>query len=341
MTFLKAGARIALSATILATLLNDASASGTATRSPVTAIGGDQTQSVADGSVIDFNAQRASVTSATTGLETVTSIKVDTTNGSIRGYAAYDLGQDVVYQTLNDVEGSSATGILSVDTTLVSSSGASTSNPVNVTIEMDIHGEFITNAGSPTLLLNGGLVATAFDSALPLNGSIYQSNLSFISSVVSANPSVDTVFESVVSPLGGGGSQNYTGGSVTITSSDPGNLLAKLRLRFPVQIGDSLALSAIVAGIVGAEPDPLNDSDVVNDISVLASAGIVDFSNTANFRIILPEGYSLTGSDPLLNNIVFYTPVPLPSALLFMVSGGLFLIGIQNNKRSLRRVKSV
>lgn len=104
------------------------------------------------------------------------------------------------------------------------------------------------------------------------------------------------------------------------------NLNAVLSVTFPLKIGDSFLLTALVHGIVNPEPDAQNnDADVINDIAMLSSAGAVNFANTANLRILLPEGYSLGGDAPLLTNIVLTTPVPLPSAFWLMAGGiGMF-----------------
>ncbi|MBU2571140.1 MAG: hypothetical protein KJ725_14155 [Gammaproteobacteria bacterium] len=311
-------------------------AAGSATRSPVTPQGGDETVSVEDGVVIDFNPTRNSVFSAATALNTVTSVQVDTMRGEIYGYAEYALDQDFVYPTLNDVEGAGATGILTLDTFLVEPVNPISPTTVDITVELDVHGSFVINNGSPTLLLFSDLAATTFNPVLPLAGSIFQSNLSFISSVLQdvSNP-VETIFGSSVSPLGGGQREDYQGSSANILADELNNLSAVLRLTFPLEIGDSLLISAVVAGSAGPEPDAENnDADVTTDISVLSSAGAVDFSNTAKLRIFLPEGYSFGGDDPLLNNIVFTAPIPLPAAFWLMASCVVMLFPFSRKRAS-------
>lgn len=296
---------------------------GNATRTPVTPQGGDQTVSVQDGSIIDFNPNRNLVVSAATGATSITSVKVDTTNGDIHGYAEFALDQDFVYPTLNEFEGATATGMLSLNTFLVGPANPNLPITVDITVELDVHGAFVVNKGTPTLLLVSDLAATTFNPVLPSSGSIYQSNLDFISSIAQAgNSPVETLFGSAVSPLGGGESKDYAGASANILTAELNNLNAVLSVTFPLKIGDSFLLTALVSGSVTPEPDAQNnDADVTTDIAVLSSAGAVDFSNTANLRIFLPEGYSLGGDDPLLSNIVSTTPVPLPAAFGFMVSG--------------------
>ncbi|AEF98612.1 VPLPA-CTERM sorting domain-containing protein [Methylomonas methanica] len=313
---------------------SDVFAAGSATRSPVTPQGGDETASVEDGVVIEFNPNRDGVVSASTGLNTVTSVKVDTSHGDIHGYAEYALGQDFVYPTLNDVEAAAATGVLTLNTFLVGPANPNLPTTVDITVQLDVHGSFTIDNGAPTLLLISDLAATTFNPVLPLTGSIYQSNLNFISSALQdANNPVESIFGSSVSPLGGGESKDYAGASANILAAELNNLDAVLNLTFPVTIGDTIVFSAVVSGSASPEPDAQNnDTDVTTDIAVLSSAGAVDFSNTANLRVFLPEGYSLGGDDPLLNNIVSTTPVPLPAAV-WLMAGGIALIFPVRRKR--------
>ncbi|VAX05740.1 hypothetical protein MNBD_GAMMA25-567 [hydrothermal vent metagenome] len=315
----------------------NAHAAGTATRSPINAVGDTDVVSVTNGSLIDLNPGRASV-STNSGYDSVTSIRVDTSAGVIRGYAEYDLNQNRTYSTIDEAGGSTASGILSLDTFLVGPTSDPTApSTVDVTIEMEFDGSFSANNGAPSLVLIGDLNATTISSFLPLEGNIYQSLLTFTSTELNspADP-VTTTFAGVESALGGTGSSDYAGASADILGSSMSDLNAILRLTFPLALGDSFILSGVVVGIAGPAPDPA-DTDLSDGISILAAAGIVDFSNTARMRIFLPEGYSLGGGDPLLDNIVNPTTVPVPAALWLMISGLVSLLSVKavGRKRSL------
>ncbi len=315
----------------------NAHAAGTATRSPINVVGDTDVVSVTDGSIIDLNPGRVSV-STNSGYNSTTSIRVDSNAGVIRGYAEYDLGQNRTYATVEEVGGSTAFGILSLDTFLVGSSNdPAAADTVDVTIEMAFDGSFTANNGAPSLLLIGDLNATTLSTGLPVSGNIYQSLLSFTSTELNspADP-VTTTFSGVQSSLFGGASIDYAGASAEVLGSSMNDLNAILRLTFPLALGDSFILNGIVTGIAGPAPDPA-DVDFTDGISVLASAGIVDFSNTARMRIFLPDGYSLGGGDPLLDNIVNPTTVPVPAALWLMLSGLISLLSIKTvgRKRSI------
>lgn len=120
--------------------------------------------------------------------------------------------------------------------------------------------------GTPTLLPISGLAATTFNPVLLLTGSIYQSNLDFISSIArNSNSPVETLFGSAVSLLGGGESNDYAGASAKILAAELDNLHAVLSLTFPLKIGDSFPLTALVSGCVTPELDARN-----NDVDAAA-----------------------------------------------------------------------
>ncbi len=302
-------------------------ASGSATRSPINAVGETDVVSVTDGSVIDLNPGRASI-STNSGYDSITSIRVDSSAGVIRGYAEYNLGQDRTYSNIDEVGGSSVAGILSANTFLQGSDNA-LPGAIDVTVEMEFDGSFTAINGAPTLSLIGDLSATTIGSYSPLEGNIYQSVLIFTSTALnSPTDSVTTTFSGVESALGGGATTDYSGASADITASTMNDLNAILRLTFPLALGDAFMLNGMVTGIAGPEPDPA-DVDLTNGVSVLASAGIVDFSNTARMRIFLPDGYSLGGGDPLFDNIVNPTVVPIPASIWLMISGLFSLLSIK------------
>jgi len=306
----------------------NAHAFGNATRAPINPAGDAQVSTVNDGSIINLNPDR-DVVSTNAGYDSVTSIRVDTTTGVIKGYAEYDLNQDQTYQTIEEAGGSAAQGVLTLDTFLVGPADPNAPDTVDVTVEMAIHGSFTINNGTPTLGLFGDLSATTFNPFLPLGGTNYQSLLGFSSTALNTpSDPVTTVFTGVESPLFGGSSMDYAGATADILGLTTDNLDAILRLTFPLALGDSFLLNGFVNGTAGPSPDPA-DLDITDGVSILAAAGIVDFSNTVQLRVLLPEGYSLGGDDPLLNNIVYASAVPVPASIWLMLSGLLTLTGIK------------
>ncbi len=310
----------------LIALSQNAYSFGEASRSPATPAGGDETDSVEDGSVIDFNPLRVPVMTDA-GYNSVTSILVDTTTGVVQGYAEYSLASDQTYADIDAAGGSGVGAIFSLDTFLVGP-GTGGSDTVDVTVEMAFDGEFIITDGSPTLFLGADLTATTLNFATTIpTGMIYQSVLTFSSPAI-ADPGapVDTIFgSSVSSVLGGGGSMEFDGASAEVISATLENLDAILRLTFPLTIGDSFSLAGVMIGGAGPSPD-ITDTDMTDGFDVLAAAGAVDFSNSASLSIILPAGYSFSGEDPLLSSIVSSAPVPIPAALWLFVSGLMVLV---------------
>ncbi|MGE0388074.1 MAG: hypothetical protein AB7Q97_25395 [Gammaproteobacteria bacterium] len=287
-----------------------ATAGGTAVRGPNNPQGENVAESIDDGQVVDLNPAREVVTTDT-GFDSITNIRVDTAIGVMGGFASFDLDHDTTFPfPFNGAVGSSATGILTLNTFIVGPPTPSAPDVVDVTVEIEFDGAFSVTRGTPTLLLAADLIGTRFNPAAPLDGAVYQSTLSFLSSAESGG-AVTTLFESRESPFLGDDS-DYAGGSHEVISDAADNLHGLLRLTFAAAVDDTLVLQAFISGIAGPEPDPA-DAAIEDGAQVLASAGAVEFSHTARLRLLLPEGYSLGGSDPLAS-IVEPAPVPLPAA---------------------------
>jgi len=301
-------------------------ASGGAVRGPIDPSENKEVVS-ADFGVIDLNPNK-NIVSTNAGYDSVTSIKVDTSTGIIRGYTSYSLNKDTTYATIPEAGASAMLGTVSLQSYLVAPS-ANTANTVDVTVEMEIDGSFIINNGSPTLLLGADITATTASSFLPINGTIYQSDLLFLSSIDNPiNNPIKSSFMSSETSLITGNSSNYNGGAFSIQSETLANIDAILRLTFPLSIGDSLSLNGIITASAAPSPDPAN-TNPLGPIDMLASDGAVDFSNTAKMFIYLPEGYSLGGNDPLLDNIVRTTVVPVAPSIWFLTSAFLALFSFR------------
>lgn len=277
-------------------------ADGGATRSPANALGEDETASVQNGAVIDLNPNGLPVVRPD-GMESVTSILVDSSTALIQGYVSYDLDQAQSYPTLNDVTDAGTAGFITLDTFLAADN-PNAPDTVDITIELDIEGLFDILDGAPTMIFQGDIALTTFDPVNPTAGLIYQTTFGFLSSALNdINDPVTTNFGSTVSPLLGGGPQDYDGGAVTINSQELNDLNATLTLTAPVTLGDSFLLTGLVFGGITPQPDPL-DTDIQDPIDVVPSSGVIDYSNSASIRILVPEGYAFQGSDPLLDNII-------------------------------------
>jgi len=301
-------------------------AAGGAVRGPIDASENKEVASV-DFGVIDLNPNK-NIVSTNAGYDSITSIKVDTTKGSIHGYTSYSLNTDTTYTNISEAGSSTMLGTVSLQSYLVAPN-PNVANTVDVTVEMELDGSFIINNGSPTLLLGADIAATTASSLLPINGTIYQSDLIFLSSIDNPiNTPIKSSFMSSETSLITGNSSSYNGGSFSIQSETLANIDAILRLTFPLSIGDSLSLNGLITASAAPSPDPSN-TNPLGPIDILASDGAVDFSNTAKMFIYLPEGYSLGGNDPLLDNIVRTTVVPIAPSIWFLASAFLALFGFR------------
>ncbi|MCP5144915.1 MAG: hypothetical protein H6978_08840 [Gammaproteobacteria bacterium] len=255
------------------------------------------------------------------GMETLTYARVDTSNGTMGGYAGMTMTSSAVLDLGTDALGASAGSILQVqDFTVVNNGGGAA--VVDATFEFEFHGTFATHSGTPTLDLSGVLSVVTLDQFIPPTipeGRLFISTLSFVSTALSGG-AVEILTESEESDALTSGviSSPFAGTSFEILGSDASNLHAIIRMVVPLATDDVFTVVANLIGLAAPEPDP-NDSDIEDGISVLASSGAVDFSNTGSLRILLPEGYSFQSADPLLGNVtIATTPVPLPASLLLM-----------------------
>ncbi len=278
-------------------------ADGGATRTPANSFGDDQTSSAENGEIIDLNPNRLPVVTPD-GMESVTSMRVDSSTALIQGYVAYDLDQAQSYPTSDDVSSAATGGFITLDTFLAAPGNPNAPDTVDITIELDLTGFFEINAGAPTMILQGDIALTTFNLANPAGGLIYQTTFGFLSSALNdVNNPVSTNFGSTVNALFGGDPQDFNGGAVIINSQALDDLSAKLTLTVPVTLGDSFLLTGFVLGGIAPQPDPA-DLDPEDPVDVVPSSGVIDFSNSANIRILVPEGYAFEGDDSLLDNIV-------------------------------------
>ena len=317
-------------ATLLAALIAPcasplATAAGTATRGPVT-VPADVVQSeTQETGVISLNPARDSV-STVHGYDSTTSISVDADNGIIKGYAEFDLPSDATLP-LSATVGSSVQGSL---TSPITFAGGATW-PRTVTAELSFDGSFVATNSFPTFALTGNITASTFTGS-PFTQSIYQSQLVFAMSKLTPTYAPQVITTSVESRTENGVTTTtpaYSGASQTALDASAASLDAIVRLSFDVQPGVPYVLSSHVNGIVTAEP---GSQQSATDGELLASAGILDFSNTAQLRLFVPQDVTVTG-DALLDNIVIASAVPEPQIATMMLAG-LLGIGVLARRRA-------
>lgn len=295
---------------------------------PINDAGEGRSESISTPGLLELNPERDAFTT-TKGLSTVAAVSVDNTDGVIRGFASASLPAATTFIVGTDAIGTSAAGVLSIlSTDLLGDDSA----PTTLTFEMEFDGSFVTTSGMPSFELFGDLTITTIDtSGLLPTGTIYQSLLQFSSSVATAGI-VTTQVSGIESPLLGGPSTPFSGAFAEILSTDAATLHGRVGMTVPVTAGLQLVFSAVIAGAVSPEIDP-SDTDFEDGVDLLASAGAVDFSHTATVRILLPEGYALENTDPLLAGIVETTPVPIPPSAVMLLSALLPLSWLKARSR--------
>ena len=292
-------------------------AEGTAVRGPAVPDGTFESVNQ-DTGVIDLNPGRTPVT-VDTGYTAINSSRVDTDNGVIGGYAEFDQN-DPLLVPVGTPLGSSATGALTFESTLAGPVGSA----ADITLALAFDGEFLVNDGLPSLLLFGNLSATTFSPTAPLDGTMYQSQLIFEMTAVNEVYEPLPLITGVRTDLFGGEEMEYEGAEATVFSSLASNLDALVTLTIPVTVGETLIVASVLSGIAGPEP---GDAPLDDGIDTLASAGAVDFSQTGILSVTLPEGFSLSGNDSLLQNIVTTRAVvTAPASFSPALLAGLLLI---------------
>lgn len=301
-------------------------AAGTAVRGPSTVAADDAEVVTLTTGLIDLNPSRTSV-STVHGYDSVTSISVDTDKGIIKGYAEFDLPTDSTLP-LSATVGSAVQGALHSPLTFIGGSG-----PQTVTAELRFDGSFDALRGLPTFSLTGNITATSFTTA-PFTQSLYQSQLSFLMSAVTPTYAPQVLTLGHESQTAGGVTTDtpyYAGATQVAVNSAAASLDAIVRLSFDVMPGQAYNINSFVNGLVTAEPGSQQTS---THGELLSSAGVIDFSHTAQLALYVPQGVTVVG-DPLVNQIVV-TAVPEPQAASMLLAGLLALAGIAR-RRTARR----
>ena len=194
-------------------------------------------------------------------------------------------------------------------------------------------GSFDALRGLPTFSLTGNITATSFTTA-PFTQSLYQSQLSFLMSAVTPTYAPQVLTLGHESQTAGGVTTDtpyYAGATQVAVNSAAASLDAIVRLSFDVMPGQAYNINSFVNGLVTAEPGSQQTS---THGELLSSAGVIDFSHTAQLALYVPQGVTVVG-DPLVNQIVV-TAVPEPQAASMLLAGLLALAGIAR-RRTARR----
>lgn len=298
-------------------------ADGAASRGPALPNGDTENGSISGGGIFELNPM-SDVVNTDAGYDSVTSVRLDTDFGTIEGYAEFDLDQDITVPADTPL-GSVSQGTLILDAIVVLVDDAPSDTMGDMVVEFEFDGVFDVVDQMPSLLLTADIAVTQITGFFPPAGTIFQSLLSY--SLSKATPVYEVIPSElgVQAPLFGGGSTPFPGASSDIISIAPNALEGIVRLTIPVENGDQILVTALLNGIATAEPSSMPPGETV---TVLTSAGIVDFSSPGILSISMPEGLTLQGVDPLIPNVV-----PEPSAAHLILFGTAGLLGLARRRR--------
>ncbi|MFT3856729.1 MAG: MYXO-CTERM sorting domain-containing protein [Aquabacterium sp.] len=313
--------------TALACFSGAVHADAAAFRQPIHGMGGQLTYNETRGGNLDVNPERKAVVSDR-GHETVGSIKLDQSDGTIRGYASYKLAQDIVVPRPRDP------GLVAVDGKLFYTAhvlkvgdGPTPDEPLKMQVELTVHGSFEEIIGHPLLALAGSLAVNHFPGGMASGvNDVYFVNLAF--STMSDTGWSETVDVKMFKSLTGASSQNpsYTdaiwAAGTAVQSARHDNLSAVLRLSVPVTEGDDVVLIGLLGATATHAYTVMPETvPIAKDIAVSAAQGAVDFSNTARLRIYMPQGLALSGPRAPAPGLVVTSAVPEPAAGLMAAAG--------------------
>lgn len=270
-----------------------------ASRSPATA-DSSTPQTVNAHDVIDLNPTGEVITD-TTGYLTRTQMYVNPELGIFRGYAGMSRGAGISADTPQAFASGSMAG-----SGWLSGTGT---DLVHIVAQLNFDGSFNNIQGKPLLQLVGDLqVISTPPGGKPLPGILttFHSQLSFATFDGGKTVHVDQVGTGSTAPQ--------------VLNSDPSHLRGVAQVSFDAIPGSLINLGATLAGYANPE----------FGFAATTSAGAVDFLHTGGLQLVLPDGYSFSGMDLLLNNIV--TTIPEPEAYALFLAG-LGLVGYIGRRR--------
>lgn len=290
------------------------------------------------------------------GYSHTTSAEVDKNAGRIRGYAGYRLDNAATITRTDNL----------IDTILGTNEPALVSNvsgsiiynatvnaPVNVgpssaTVFIDVEGSFNYEFGAPSMGLLGAVSLNVAPGGNALNSLNYILGGQYTNideeSLISDAASIFTredfqVFDAFTNLIDSSTLTDITP-EVLFNGSDPAALSMRVSLTVPIQDGDVWTFGGTAAGSAShAFLEDFRNIGVGDTGSVDAASGYVDFLNTATLGIVLPDGFSLEGSNAPPASIISSSSavVPLPASVWLLVSG---FIGMATFARHRRKMSS-
>jgi hypothetical protein len=304
-------------------------------RQPVDPQGNDIMYPALNQAELIVNPARDVVTSVD-GYQTITGLASNQAQGTIRGYASYQLDAPTVIARPANPGKVNVDGTFAYFGNVKADPALPVGAPVNAIVELTVHGSFAQITGQPWLALAGGIAVSRYHGDVDT----YSAEVSF-SNVTAAGwqGTIDAQLKydltGPVANVPADPAGTWAAGS-RIISDNPDNLLAVLRLTIPVEVGDLL----VMPGVIGAtathayahDPESISVGD---DINIMAAHGVVDFSNTATLRVYLPAGYTLTGPNAPGSAILLTSAVPEPATSVLLLAGlGLVMVVVWRGQRA-------
>lgn len=291
------GRLLSLSFSFIATV--SALAAGTASRLPADILGNSETVSVSNGEVIDLNASRDIVVTPN-GVESVTSVSVDTTQGLARNFVTRT--QDSPLTLLDDEPGSSASvgSIFEIESFIVNSN-SDDSDSITFEVSFDASIEVLT--GQPLISIGADIGVITGDPFVPTSLQFYQA-LSLLLATQLEPPGVITQQNGAsVSNLITGMKMPWDDFEVITNSLVYDDIRITVRLSVPVFSGQQVSLVVAYINSVGPMLD-ITDIDISDGRDTFPSSATIDSSNTMQLRVLVTPGVEIVGDDPLLENVV-------------------------------------
>jgi hypothetical protein len=274
-------------------------ASAYATRGPV--LGAPAETGYVGGTVSESGLAESNPSGATEdfapGYHVTTRASADNTTGALKGSAGYKLDNNTS-STATTLPGAFFDDILYGQGVVTGGTFGST---VKLTLTLDVHGAFTDLTGKSDVGMQAYLYADN-----------YLSQLEF-----SRLPGTTTIATYAVGRSGTlPNSPLYADATPLVFSTASGDLRGQARITFNAVVGQLFNIEAAFAG--GAGP-------VISGGQYLASSANVDAWGTAQLHLLLPSGYSITGTTGALTNAIT-TSVPEPSSAWLFAMGGLILM---------------
>ncbi|MCP5235543.1 MAG: hypothetical protein H6945_07375 [Zoogloeaceae bacterium] len=301
-------------------------AAGTASRGPSTPAADELELGSAESGVVELNPSRATVTTDY-GIDSISSVRVDTDQGVIGAYAETKLANGVTIPLAafpTTVGGNLATPLR------FASRG---SEPIPVEAELTMHGSFAALAGNPGFTLSASILALV---GAPVDGSagVYFSEL--VLGGTASGIDAGTIGTALYRDGLNFTTVDYAGATQNVLSADPSSFSAVVRLAFDVLPSDNNVLQVSLGGFVIPEAVGAQSPD---GTEFAPSHGVLDFSHTAELSLYVPPGVSV-GGDSFVANILQVSAVPEPRSYMMLLAGLAILTPVLRAKRERERANA-